>query len=99
MSPPTHNSNLAPQNHLTNLLCFLSFANFVVVHSCLPTSGNMTDCCVLAAMASLKSFRRPDVTVVGTTVTVHPPAEQQPVPLALHHTPISNTFAVFEGTS
>jgi len=59
----------------------------------------MTDCCVLAAMASLKSFRRPDVTVVGTTVTVHPPAEQQPVPLALHHTPISNTFAVFEGTS
>jgi len=83
----------------TETLCVLAGVKVWAIRVDIRVSnyeGNMTDCCALAAIAALRAFRRPDVTVVGSTVTIHPPADQQPVPLALHHTPITNTFAVFE---
>jgi exosome complex component RRP45 len=58
--------------------------------------GNMTDCCNLAAVAALMTFRRPDVTVVGGEVTVHNETDKNPVGLALHHVPISTTFAFID---
>jgi len=58
--------------------------------------GNMTDAVNLAAVIALLHFRRPDVTVVGGKVTVHPTDDRQPMPLAIHHVPISLTCAFFK---
>jgi exosome complex component RRP45 len=62
----------------------------------LDADGNVQDALSLASVAALAHFRRPDVTVVGDTVTVHSVEDRQPVPLALHHLPISCTFAFFD---
>ncbi|KAI4522337.1 ribosomal protein S5 domain 2-like protein [Schizophyllum commune Loenen D] len=62
---------------------------------CLADAGNMLDCACFAAMAALKHFRRPDVEVVGDEVTIHPPSERAPVPLAINHAPYCLTFAFF----
>lgn len=37
---------------------------------CLADSGNLLDCACLAAIVSLRHFRRPDVEVIGSDVTV-----------------------------
>merc|ERR1712110_366098 len=37
-------------------------------------------------------FRRPDVTVDGSEVTVHDPDEKEPVKLTLHHKPFTITM-------
>lgn len=57
--------------------------------------GNLMDCVNLAAVTALLHFRRPDVAVVGDKVTVYSMDDRQPVPLAVHHTPISLSFALF----
>lgn len=44
-------------------------------------------------------FRKPDVTVIGDEVTVHSVDERVPIPLSIHHIPISITFAFFDGGS
>ncbi|KII90426.1 hypothetical protein PLICRDRAFT_157569 [Plicaturopsis crispa FD-325 SS-3] len=66
----------------------------LTVH-CLSDSGNLADCACLAAVVALRHFRRPDVEVVGDEVTVHDPTERAPVPLAMHHTPYTSTFAFY----
>ncbi len=48
-----------------------------------------------AALAALMHFRRPAVSVTDGKVKVHPWAEREPSALALHHTPVCTTFAVF----
>lgn len=58
--------------------------------------GNLHDACVLAAVAALASFRRPDVTVIGNKVTVHSTDERHPVPLTIHYFPIANTYAFYQ---
>lgn len=58
--------------------------------------GNMADAVNLAAVVGLLHFRRPDVTVMGGKVTVHPVDDRQPMPLAIHHVPISLTCAFFK---
>ncbi|KAJ1981855.1 3'-5'-exoribonuclease [Dimargaris xerosporica] len=62
----------------------------------LDHDGNLIDAACLAAIAALRHFRRPEVTVVGEDVTIHPLDERNPVPLSIHHVPISVTFAFFE---
>ncbi|CAL1279381.1 unnamed protein product [Larinioides sclopetarius] len=57
--------------------------------------GNVLECSSIAAISALAHFRRPDVTVVGTEVTVHSIDNREPVPLNLHHMPIAITMAVF----
>ena len=65
-------------------------------------AGNAADACVVAALTSLLSYRRPDVTVLssaaggGSSVVMHSIDERQPTPLHLHHTPICTTFALFD---
>jgi exosome complex RNA-binding protein Rrp42 (RNase PH superfamily) len=44
----------------------------------------------------LLHFRRPDVAVVGHKVMVYSMDDRQPVPLAIHHIPISLTFGLFK---
>lgn len=57
--------------------------------------GNICDACFLATLASLRHFRRPDVSVSGTEVTIHSIDEKEPIPLTIHHTPLSITYALF----
>jgi len=58
--------------------------------------GSLADACSVAGLAALSHFRRPDVTLKGDLVTVHPIHERDPVPLAVHHHPVTTTFAMFQ---
>jgi exosome complex component RRP45 len=62
----------------------------------LDHGGNLGDACMIAAVAALSHFRRPDVTVTGKNITVHPKSAREPVPLSLHHVPLSVTFAFMD---
>jgi len=82
--------------------------------------GNIVDACILAAMASLRTYRKPEVTITRTAdqtqegdiidqeenqdqrdliskVIIHSSDEREPLPLALHHTPLTVSFAVYKG--
>ena len=62
----------------------------------LDAGGNVLDALNLAVVTALLHFRRPDVTVIGDSVTVHSVDDRQPVALALHHIPVSCSFAFFD---
>ncbi|KAI9489059.1 ribosomal protein S5 domain 2-type protein [Zychaea mexicana] len=62
----------------------------------LDHDGNLVDCAGIAAITALSHFRRPDVTVVGEEVTIHPIDQRNPVPLSIHHLPICVSFAFFD---
>eukprot|EP01104_Vermistella_antarctica_P015412 TRINITY_DN5062_c0_g1_i1.p1 TRINITY_DN5062_c0_g1~~TRINITY_DN5062_c0_g1_i1.p1 ORF type:complete len:444 (+),score=169.41 TRINITY_DN5062_c0_g1_i1:142-1473(+) len=62
----------------------------------LDHGGNIMDCASIATVTALLHFRRPDVSIVGDTVTVHSLDEREPVPLSIHHVPICVTFAFFD---
>ncbi|KAI9012605.1 ribosomal protein S5 domain 2-type protein [Phycomyces nitens] len=62
----------------------------------LDHDGNLVDCACIAAITALLHFRRPDVTVVGEEVTIHPVDQRNPVPLSIHHIPICITFGFFD---
>ncbi|PVU92541.1 hypothetical protein BB559_003677 [Furculomyces boomerangus] len=67
--------------------CDLHFLDF---------DGNFIDAAVIAAITSLKHFKRPEVTKDGEEVVVHSLTERAPVPLSIYHTPICVTFSYFE---
>ncbi|OWF51161.1 Exosome complex component RRP45 [Mizuhopecten yessoensis] len=58
--------------------------------------GNIIDCASIAAITALTHFRRPDVTVDGSNVIVHPVEEKDPIPLSVHHMPICVSFSFYE---
>jgi exosome complex component RRP45 len=60
----------------------------------LNNDGNIHDVAQWAVMVALQHVRRPELTIRGDDVVVHPPHERDPVPLSLHHVPLSFTFAV-----
>ncbi|GFT75137.1 exosome complex component RRP45 [Nephila pilipes] len=62
----------------------------------LNDDGNILECASIAAISALAHFKRPDVTVVGTEVTVHSLDDREPVPLNLHHMPLSINLALFD---
>jgi exosome complex component RRP45 len=66
--------------------------HIIVIDDC----GAIMDACSLAASASLLHFRRPEVSVIGEDVTVHAIEDRIPVPLSVHYTPISITFALLD---
>jgi exosome complex component RRP45 len=61
----------------------------------LSAAGNVLDAAVLAGVAALRHFRRPDVELLGDDVVVHDPAARAPVPLAVAHSPFCMTFALY----
>ncbi|XP_065572010.1 uncharacterized protein LOC136034633 [Artemia franciscana] len=61
----------------------------------LNDDGNLVDACCLAAHSALCHFRRPDFTVAGKDVTIHPIDEGNPVPLCIFHHPLAVTYAFF----
>ena len=58
----------------------------------LNNEGNLSDTLCLAAIGALMHFRRPEVTVDGTEVTVHSEEDRAPVKLTLHHKPFTITI-------
>lgn len=58
--------------------------------------GNIVECAGIATIGALMHFRRPDVTVIGTDVTVHNPRDREPVPLHLHHYPFLACYAFYD---
>ncbi|KAJ2003499.1 3'-5'-exoribonuclease [Coemansia thaxteri] len=61
----------------------------------LDHGGNLIDAASIAAIAALRHFRRPDVTIDGEDAIIHDVRERNPVPLSIHHTPICVTFGFF----
>ena len=51
----------------------------------------------LAAIGGLMHFRRPEVTIEGSDVTVHSPEEKAPIKLTLHHKPFTITLGYIDG--
>lgn len=61
----------------------------------LDCDGGFIDASCIAVMTGLLHFRKPDVTVLGNRITVHPVEEREPVPLGVLHVPICVTFSFF----
>ena len=56
----------------------------------------MTDAATLATIAALMHFRIPEISVTdGIVERLHSAEESPPLPLSLHHIPLSITFALF----
>lgn len=62
-------------------------------------AGNAVDAAHLAAMAALLHARRNDVSISGTDVHVHPYSEREPLPLPIHHVPLTVSYALFAATT
>lgn len=70
------------------------------------SGGNLIDASVLAAIAALKAFRKPEISVISTEtisenatrskLAIHHSDERDPLPLALHHTPLTLTLGIFK---
>ena len=58
--------------------------------------GNLTDACCLAALSALLSFRKEEVDERGAVI---PSSEREPVPLSVHHLPLTTTFSLFPAKS
>lgn len=69
--------------------------------------GNVTDAALLSAMAGLRAYRKPDVIIQSlgneelsgihkSKVRIFNSMEREPLPLALHHTPLSMTIGIFK---
>lgn len=82
----------------TEALCIMSGSKAwsvrVDVHV-LDDAGNLIDAASMATLAALLHFRKADVTITGTQVTVHEYDEKPPVPLSIHHSPVCLTFGLF----
>ena len=63
----------------------------------LNNEGNLCDVLCLAAIGGLMHFRRPEVTIEGSDVTVHSPEEKAPIKLTLHHKPFTITLGYIDG--
>lgn len=66
----------------------------------LEDEGNVLDAVMLATLAALSDFRRPDVMVSAEQeVTIFSSFERHPVPLSLHHFPLSVSFGIFQDSN
>ena len=69
----------------------------------LDFGGNCMDACLFSAIAALRAYRRPDVTISNENqedfqkamVICHSFDDREPLPLAFHHTPLCVTVALF----
>ena len=76
------------------------------------SGGNILDACCFAAMCSFRSFRKAEVSCVVNSlqedaetgiaqneVKVYSADEREPLPLALHHTPLTVSFAIMQDSN
>ena len=65
----------------------------------LDYQGCAIDACMLSAIAALRSYRRSDVSIEGGKSFFHHSDDREPLPLALHHTPLAVTLGLFKLTA
>ncbi|SMN18463.1 similar to Saccharomyces cerevisiae YDR280W RRP45 Exosome non-catalytic core component [Maudiozyma saulgeensis] len=61
----------------------------------LDCDGGFVDASCIAVMAALLHYKKPDITIHGEKIIVHPTEEREPVPLGILHVPICITFSFF----
>ncbi|AGO09866.1 AaceriAAL124Wp [[Ashbya] aceris (nom. inval.)] len=61
----------------------------------LDCDGGFIDASCIAVMTGLLHFRKPDVSVQGEQVIVHPVDEREPVALGILHIPVCVTFSFY----
>ncbi|PWZ01027.1 putative RRP45-exosome complex exonuclease [Testicularia cyperi] len=62
----------------------------------LADQGAAVDAAVLCSLLALRHFRRPDYSIEnGNQVHLYSSDQRVPVPLAIHHTPLCVSFAIF----
>ena len=62
--------------------------------------GGALDACLLSCLAALRAFRRPDVSSdAAGRLHRHHSDDREPLPLALHHTPLAVTIGLFQFAS
>lgn len=61
----------------------------------LDCDGGFIDASCLAVMTALLHFKKPDISVLGDRITVHPVDEREPVSLGILHIPICVTFSFY----
>lgn len=86
----------------TEALCIIAGKKVWAVSvdvSIVDADGNCIDAAHLAAMAALLHARRNDVSISGTDIHIHPFSEREPLPLPVHHVPLTVTYALFAGTN
>ena len=87
---------------LSPCVCALQVWHLDINVTILEHGGNLTDACLLSAVAALMVFRRPEVEVAGgdseaggSRISMLSPAVREPLPLSLHQLPLSATFGIF----
>ncbi|KAN0060584.1 3'-5'-exoribonuclease [Thecaphora frezii] len=79
-------------------LCVIAGEQVFQIHltiHLLSDCGAALDAAVLCSMLSLRHFRRPDFSIQDGKVRLYGEHERVGVPLAIHHTPLCVSFAVF----
>lgn len=61
----------------------------------LSYDGGLIDASCIGVMTALQHFKKPDVSIKGTEITIHDINEKQPVPLSILHVPICVTYSFF----
>jgi exosome complex component RRP45 len=62
----------------------------------LNDDGALLDACCLSVLCALLNFRHSSVSFEGGSVKVFESTAREPVPLSVHHLPISTSFVVFK---
>lgn len=86
----------------TEALCIIAGKKVWAVSvdvSIVDADGNCIDAAHLASMAALLHARRNDVSISGTDIHIHPFSEREPLPLPVHHVPLTVTYALFAGSN
>lgn len=60
----------------------------------LNDDGSLLDACALSVVGALMNFKCHSLDVIGQSVSVFSSTSREPVPLSIHHLPISTTFAI-----
>ena len=65
----------------------------------LCADGSLADACSLSTLCALLNFKHEAVSTEGDEAVLFSAAAREPVPLSVHHLPISTTFAIFDADS
>lgn len=57
--------------------------------------GGLIDAACIGVMTALQHFKKPDVSISGTDITIHDFNQRQPIPLSILHVPICISYSFF----
>ena len=62
----------------------------------LNDGGSLGDVCSIAALCALMNFRHEALSLEGDEAVMHSFSAREPVPISVHHLPISSSFALYQ---